>query len=594
MKKKVIIFVAGIIAGFLIFGAMYFNINPFATVRGPEEAYVYMANVNLNPEPVPSPVPSPQPEPTPAPTPEPTPTPTPAPWELFQPYSLPETCPSSFRGFEFATQIEGPLYPIFFGMPDEYTSLGITTFRGNNFRNLAAWGTAGIEEERLEIRYHFNVGQMSRIGVIDCAAAGCTEEDCTEVHQGVVRRWTGVGWSGQPAIVQWDIEVQRLMNIYPEKRERTDLIEVIYGALDGYIYFFDLKTGQPTRDRISVGNPVKGGVTVDPRGYPILYVGQGDLMVGSRFGYYIYSLLDGSEIFFIDGHDSFSRRRWGAFDGNPVFDSANDRMILPGENGVIYSIKLNTAFDRVAGTLSIDPVISRYRHTGSRVLGTENSPAAFSYFAFFSDNSGIIQCLDLRTLEPVWMFDAGDDTDASLVLEWEEENQMLAIYTGTQVDLQGHGGRAYIRKLNAANGSVLWEYSYPCLYNPNVNGGVMATPIVGKNDMSHLVVFWVAKVTGRGGGGVLVAFDKQSGEIVWENVMPHYGWSSPVAVYTQDGRGYIIVSDSIGETYLIRGTTGEILYSINLGSNVEASPAVFGNILVVGTRGQRIFGVEIF
>ncbi|MCL1878655.1 MAG: hypothetical protein FWF80_07345 [Defluviitaleaceae bacterium] len=32
---------------------------------------------------------------------------------------------------------------------------------------------------------------------------------------------------------------------------------------------------------------------------------------------------------------------------------------------------------------------------------------------------------------------------------------------------------------------------------------------------------------------------------------------------------------------------------INLGGNVEASPAVFGNMLAVGTRGQRIFGIEI-
>jgi len=64
-------------------------------------------------------------------------------------------------------------------------------------------------------------------------------------------------------------------------------------------------------------------------------------------------------------------------------------------------------------------------------------------------------------------------------------------------------------------------------------------------------------------------------------------------VYTEDGTSYIIVSDSIGDMRLIRGTTGEVLYTINVGANVEASPAVWGNMLVVGTRGQRIKVVEI-
>jgi hypothetical protein len=45
--------------------------------------------------------------------------------------------------------------------------------------------------------------------------------------------------------------------------------------------------------------------------------------------------------------------------------------------------------------------------------------------------------------------------------------------------------------------------------------------------------------------------------------------------------------------HLVRGTTGEILHQINLGANIEASPAVYGNMLVVGTRGQRIYGIEI-
>jgi hypothetical protein len=177
-------------------------------------------------------------------------------------------------------------------------------------------------------------------------------------------------------------------------------------------------------------------------------------------------------------------------------------------------------------------------------------------------------------------------------LEWEEEHNRLALYTICEVDRQGHGGRSYIRKLDASNGDLLWEYSYPCRHDSEVGGGANATPVVGRGDISDLVIFWAAK-HGSGFGGALIAFNKQTGETVWEIKMPHFGWSSPLALYNEDGTSYIISSDSAGFMYLIRGTTGEILDRIGLGSNVEASPAVFGNKIVVGTRGQRIVGVEI-
>ena len=75
--------------------------------------------------------------------------------------------------------------------------------------------------------------------------------------------------------------------------------------------------------------------------------------------------------------------------------------------------------------------------------------------------------------------------------------------------------------------------------------------------------------------------------------MPSYGWSSPVGVYNEDGKGYIVVCDAVGRMFLVRGTTGEILDSIHLGDNVEASPAVFGNMVVVGTRGCVIYGIRM-
>ena len=492
------------------------------------------------------------------------------PWDVFSPHSLPETDPGIFPRFNYMNQINEnmTLYPIHFGMSEDYTDVtGVTTFRGNNFRSDPTWGHAAIVQKQLEVRY--------------------------EIRTGMLGDWTGVGWTGQPAIILWDIEMQQKMNIYEYMHDEKGLVEVIQGALDGFIYFFELFTGEETRPRINFGEVIKGSVTVDARGYPLLYIGQGDVVSGGRFGYYIYSLLDGSELFFLNGRDSFAARQWGAFDANPLFDTEQDRVIIAGENGVIYSVMLNTDFDREAGTISIDPIMSRYRHTGSRRLGTENSPAAFGHYLFFADNAGWIQCLDLRTLEPVWVLSAGDDTDSSLVLEWEEDSGRLVIFTATQVDLVGQAGNSHIRKLDAATGEVLWRQTIRCGYDAAVNGGVTATSVVGRHDISHLVIYSAARTLERASYGTVIALCKETGQEVWEFPLTGFGWSSPVAVYTEDGTSYIIVSDSFGRMFMLCGMTGEEVYRINLGSNVEASPAVFNNMLVVGTRGQRIFGIEI-
>ena len=78
-----------------------------------------------------------------------------------------------------------------------------------------------------------------------------------------------------------------------------------------------------------------------------------------------------------------------------------------------------------------------------------------------------------------------------------------------------------------------------------------------------------------------------------------YTYSSPVACYTADGNAYIIIADSLGQIHLVDGQTGErityIQVSSQSGSSVtfEASPAVFGNTLVIGTTQGSVFGIRI-
>ena len=111
-------------------------------------------------------------------------------------------------------------------------------------------------------------------------------------------------------------------------------------------------------------------------------------------------------------------------------------------------------------------------------------------------------------------------------------------------------------------------------------------------NLEDMVIFSIAKTPGAW-AGTLVALDTTSGEVVWEKTLSTYAWSSPVGIYTDDGKGYLVLGDASGYIYLIDGLTGEILYTEGLGSNIEASPVVFNNKLVVGTRGCQVWGIEI-
>lgn len=454
---------------------------------------------------------------------------------------------------------------------DNYSDVkGITTFRGNNYRDSASYGTVNVVENKLEKIWTNTIGKIDG--------------------------WGGVGWNGQPSIITWDDDVKMQMNIYDKFKQKENFTEVIYGALDSYIHFFDLETGEKTRDKIKIPSCIKGSVTIDPRGYPLLYVGQGiDTNNGKavKMGYFIFSLIDGKELCFINGRDKFAYIGWGAFDGNPVIDAKTDTMFLPGENGVIYIVKLNTNFDKTNGTIQIDPKITRYRYTiNGRAAGTENAMTIYKNYAFFINNHGYLQCLDLKTLTPVWLHFMEDDCDATLGLE--EENGKIMLYASSEVDRRRQKAPAYIRKIDGTTGEKVWEYTIECNYDANVNGGFLSSPIVGKNDISDLVIFNAAKTGKTFNSGKIVALSKDTGALVWEKDLTIYSWSSPTAVYSKDGKGYVIFCDAYGKIHLIDAKTGETLYVLNTGGgNMEGSPAIYNDIIVIGTRGQKIYGIKI-
>lgn len=471
--------------------------------------------------------------------------------------------------FNFTTSIEEE-YSNDLVFQNNYSSLeGILTFRGNNYRNAPSFGTVSVKSKTLSPSWEFKTSSSSWGG--------------------------GAGWTGQPAIVKWPDELRSKMNIKKEFKYKENLTEAIYASLDGNIYFLDIETGEETREKIHIGNPIKGSVSVDPRGLPLLYVGEGIQEKGT-VGFNIYSLIDGAHLFELSGNDNFASRSWPAFDSSAIVNAESDSVVVGGENGVLYIIKLNSDYDKGLNTISIDPKINRYKYNtpdSKGRLGIENSIATYSNLAYFADNNGIIQCVDLNTLEPVWFVDGYDDIDASLTLDIVDN--VPYVYCGNEVDHQGSSGTVKLKKINGLNGDILWEQEFKCeslVGKKAVNGGLMATNVIGKNELNNLVIFSLARYQGFNKGGI-IALDKNSGEIVWETLMDNYMWSSPVDIYDSNGNGYLIQGDSIGNLYLLDGRSGKILNQITLNGNIESSPAIFNDTLVVATRNGTIYGINI-
>lgn len=470
--------------------------------------------------------------------------------------------------------------PISFSHGDAYTALqGVVTFRGDNYRSGPSFGTANVVEETLTKKWSSNIGSYNG--------------------------WPGSGWTGQPLIVRWDEETKAIMNLYPEKKSKEDLVEVILATLDGYIYFYDLDDGSYTRDPLWVGMNFKGAGALDPRGYPLMYVGSGDYDNGKAPRMYIISLIDGSILYERSGTDSFSLRSgWSAFDSSPLVHAETDTLIWPGESGILYTIKLNSSYDKAQGTITVAPeetVRTRYStarsNGGTYWLGYEPSAVIVDHYLYISENGGMFFCIDLNSMELIWCQDTRDDSNSTPVFQWDESGQTGYIYTAPSLHWTASGsmtGHISIYKLDARTGEIIWEKAYDCHTVSGVSGGVQASPLLGKpgTDLEGLIIYPIAR-TPNGYDGTLVALDCDTGEVVWDKHMPSYSWSSPAPFYTESGKAYVAICDSAGELRLLDGKTGNELSSVSLGSNVEASPAVFENTLVVGTRGQKVYGICI-
>ncbi len=549
----------------------------------------------------PTATPTVEPTATPEPTPEPTPVPTAVPHLSAQADA--EAVPSKLIAEEVAYANTKKLRDYsrtekdVLNMPaaGAYTTMpyGVMTYRGDAFRQNAAVG---------------NVESLSGMSLKWTADAGSV--------RGASATYYGIGWTGQPAIIKWSREVRAFTNITEEKRNTTALKEVIVAGMDGNIYFLDLADGQPTREVVKVGYPMKGSVSLHPLGYPVMTVGQyarkmksGTGDIGLRF----YNLLNQEQIYMIDGLDGKLKRPYnevGAFDTTALIDPTSDTLVAIGTNGMLYTTKLGTEFDYNVGSIKLDPtsVVMKAKANKEKAKETavESSLAMYQNYVFYADVKGILRCVDTTTMKTMWAVATGDEVNAAISLDFDD-NGTLWLYTANTLTNRNKGN-CQIRRYNAMTGALDWtqEIGVRKQNKSKVVPGAMASAVIGTDDIDGLVIYTISSlmtdpgvtINGADGAvsGAVIALNKKDGSVAWTRALDDYSYSSPVAVYSKDGESWIVQASASGTLYLLKGLTGEVVSTLKVEGTIEGSPAVYGSTLVIGTTGKdtaHIYGISL-
>ncbi len=516
-----------------------------------------------------------------SPTPEPTGTPVPTPPAAFEPERRASDVITStsymVHGQTAAGYQADADHTMDFLGPEDYAKLpGIFTFRGNNFRNSSSYGKAALNAAAFGDYWIVTTGGMNGGGSY----------------------WGGSGWTGQPLAIQWPAETKRVMDMYDWAKQKEGLVEVNYATLGGRVYFIDLETGEQTRDSVYLGYPFKGAGSVDPRGYPLMYLGGGVSGEGTP-RIMIVSLIDGEVLYTTGNDDPFAPRGWSAWDSSALVDAETDQLIYPGENGVLYIIDLNTYYDETTGALSIDPQEVKFTFESSTAdkfyYGMEDSAIAWRDHLFIADNGGDFLCIDLNTLTIDWRFDCLDDTNCTGVLEVDGTGHPY-IYLSTSFHLGWRGWDTVeipVWKIDAVTGQEVWHQSYQCHSVEDLSGGVQASLSLGTGPLEGLLYVAVARYPGYE-DGTLVALETDTGRERWMYHSDSYSWSTPVTFYDTDGNGYVLYTSCYnGKMFLLDGLTGDVCDVFEFGCTMEATPIVWDNTVVVGTRGEQIYGITL-
>lgn len=419
---------------------------------------------------------------------------------------------------------------------------GLTMFRGNPTHTF--YGTGPLPDG-IEVLWRFPEQPMCGHSPLN----------------GVDKVWCGSGWTGQPVV--W---------------ERPDgTTEVIFGGYDKNIHFLDAATGERTRPDFFMGDIIKGSVTLDPDGYPLLYAGSRD----SRFRIIALDRDEPTELWSLDAYsvDGMWNNDW---DSNPVI--VDDVLLEGGENSWWFAVKLDRKRDET-GQVTVQPEILYQTPTWTdelvRAVGSqhsvESSTAVFEDTAYFATGAGRIVGIDISDLSTdgdkiVFDFWMGDDVDASIVIDADG-----MLYVASEIDLRTERGAeiGQLAKLDPTRPDepLVWSIAIPG--TATLDGGVWATPA-----LSGTVLFVLTNP------GEVIAVDTADGTVLWRDDVGAHAWSSPVVIGDTlvvsidcDGNSGFRAYDIIDPRHPIMRWESRVT-----GGCIESTPAVWGGRLYVGSR----------
>jgi outer membrane protein assembly factor BamB len=362
--------------------------------------------------------------------------------------------------------------------------------------------------------------------------------------------------------------------------ERPDgKTEVIFGAYDKAVHFLDAATGAELRPSFPVNDIIKGSVTLDPDGFPLLYFGSRDnrlrIVSLDRAEPTLLWALDAAAVNGIWNDD---------WDGNPVV--IDDVMYEGGENGWFFAIKLNRALD-AKGQVMINPEIlfeapawnSELLNNVGRNVSIESSVMVFDQTAYIANSGGRILGYDVSRVlagDVTESFDywVGDDTDATLVSD-EDGNIYVAVEEERKNQRSADLGQLIKLDPTAADPYV-WGVPVP---GGEDDGGLWATPALGDG-----VIYASTEP------GALLAVDVATGEVIWQEEVGAHAWSSPALIDDQ-----LLVATCTGQlrAYNLTDPRRPVLaWSLQLTpSCIESTPAVWNGVIYVGTRDGKFYAV---
>jgi len=337
------------------------------------------------------------------------------------------------------------------------------------------------------------------------------------------------------------------------------------------------------------GDIIKGSITIDPDGYPLLYT-------GSRDNFFHVVALDREQptaLWKLSAYDTEPTLWNNDWDGSALV--IDDYLLLGGENSRFYVVKLNRSYDS-QGQVTVDPVVvvsvagwddQLLEDIRDVEVSIEGSVAISESVVYFANSGGLVQGWDLaevpdgKPANQVFRFWTGDDTDASIVIDKEG---MLYVAAEQQrfTDQAARYGQVFKLDPSKVDDPVVWSHEGA---TDATSGGVYATPALALG----LVI--VPTDDGR-----VLALNQDSGALQWTLNLPGPLWSSPVIV-----DGVLIQGDCTGGLHAYDLTHIDVrngvveprrLWTVTLGGCIESTPAVWDGRIYVGSRKGEFVAVE--